>query len=200
MRPPTCTASDGADGLREIKTQGGLAFAQTPESAKYDGMPRAAMATGAVDRVLPLPELAHELASLSRHPFFRHRQPRRAGEELAITEQQLQAIFARLRVGGRGGLQPLQVRNHQAPPSAAHAPQPPRGGAQLPQIPQGEPGRGGRPLPRPPDPRHPLLPRARVLRDWRVGPCTGSWRATPSGPCSTTCTPAAARTFRSAPS
>ena len=91
------TASDGADGLREIKAQSGLTFAQTPDSAKYDGMPRAAVATGAVDRALPPPELARELGQLSRHPFLRHRRPRRAGEEIAISDEHLDAIFACLR-------------------------------------------------------------------------------------------------------
>jgi len=39
------TASDGALGIREIKAAGGMTLAQDPESAKYDGMPRAAIAT-----------------------------------------------------------------------------------------------------------------------------------------------------------
>src|SRR5712692_641642 len=40
------TASDGAIGVREIKAVGGITIAQVPETAKYDGMPRAAIATG----------------------------------------------------------------------------------------------------------------------------------------------------------
>src|SRR5262245_9222227 len=47
------TASDGSLGLREIKAAGGVTIAQTPGSAKYEGMPRAAIATGMVDLVLP---------------------------------------------------------------------------------------------------------------------------------------------------
>ncbi|MWB77391.1 PAS domain-containing protein [Pseudooceanicola sp. 216_PA32_1] len=47
------TGSDGAQGVRAIKEEGGLVFAQDPQDAKYDGMPRAAIATGAVDMVLP---------------------------------------------------------------------------------------------------------------------------------------------------
>jgi hypothetical protein len=39
------TASDGASGLKEIKAVGGIAIAQTPESAKFSGMPSAAMVT-----------------------------------------------------------------------------------------------------------------------------------------------------------
>src|SRR5689334_16365876 len=47
------TASDGALGLRDVKDAGGITLVQTPESAKYDGMPRAAISTGMVDFVLP---------------------------------------------------------------------------------------------------------------------------------------------------
>jgi two-component system CheB/CheR fusion protein len=46
------TAADGAMGVRDVKAFGGLTFAQVPESAKYDGMPRAAIETGAIDLVL----------------------------------------------------------------------------------------------------------------------------------------------------
>ncbi len=45
------TASDGALGIREIKTMEGITFAQDPATAKYDGMPRAAIATQMVDVV-----------------------------------------------------------------------------------------------------------------------------------------------------
>jgi two-component system, chemotaxis family, CheB/CheR fusion protein len=46
------TGSDGSQGVRAIKEAGGLVLAQDPSEAKYDGMPRAAIATGAVDMVL----------------------------------------------------------------------------------------------------------------------------------------------------
>jgi two-component system CheB/CheR fusion protein len=55
------TGSDGAVGLGRIKERGGLTMVQTPEEADYDTMPRSAIATGHVDRVLPVPELAQEL-------------------------------------------------------------------------------------------------------------------------------------------
>ncbi len=46
------TGCDGTLGLRAIKGEGGMAIAQTPETAAYDGMPRSAIATGLVDYVL----------------------------------------------------------------------------------------------------------------------------------------------------
>jgi two-component system CheB/CheR fusion protein len=60
-------ASDGALGLREIKAAGGIAIAQDPKTAKFDSMPRAAVATGVVDLILPVPEIASELVRLSRY-------------------------------------------------------------------------------------------------------------------------------------
>src|SRR5262245_50251328 len=54
--------ADGSVGLREIKGAGGITFAQQPETARYDSMPRMAVATGIVDLVLPPPEIAMELA------------------------------------------------------------------------------------------------------------------------------------------
>src|SRR5580765_6410484 len=47
------TASEGTLGLKAIKAEGGITFAQEPASAKCDGMPRSAIAAGAVDFVLP---------------------------------------------------------------------------------------------------------------------------------------------------
>lgn len=51
------TGSDGAQGVRAIKEGGGLVFVQEPQDAKYDGMPRAALATGAVDMSLPTSDM-----------------------------------------------------------------------------------------------------------------------------------------------
>ena len=61
------TASDGTLGLRAIKSEGGFTFAQD-ESAKFDGMPRSAIAAGVVDFVLPPEDIARELADIARHP------------------------------------------------------------------------------------------------------------------------------------
>ncbi|MFO1369004.1 MAG: PAS domain S-box protein [Marinagarivorans sp.] len=46
------TGSDGASGIRAIKAAGGITIAQEPESAKYDGMPKAAIHTGSIDFIL----------------------------------------------------------------------------------------------------------------------------------------------------
>ncbi|MBS3908497.1 MAG: SpoIIE family protein phosphatase [Actinobacteria bacterium] len=64
------TASDGALGLKEVKAAGGITFAQDPESAEYDGMPRSAVAAGVVDFILPPEKIANELARIGQHPFM----------------------------------------------------------------------------------------------------------------------------------
>jgi two-component system, chemotaxis family, CheB/CheR fusion protein len=65
------TGSDGAEGIRAIRAEDGITFAQTPGSAKFSGMPEAAINSGAVDFVLPVRELAQELVRIGRHPFVR---------------------------------------------------------------------------------------------------------------------------------
>src|SRR5262249_54586601 len=62
------TATDGTLGLEEIKAEGGITFAQD-QTAKHDSMPRSAIAAGCVDFVLPPPEIAKEIARISRHPY-----------------------------------------------------------------------------------------------------------------------------------
>jgi chemotaxis response regulator CheB len=64
------TGSDGTLGLAEIKAAGGITFAQDKESAKHDGMPRSAAASGSVDFILPPHEIARELARIGRHPYL----------------------------------------------------------------------------------------------------------------------------------
>ena len=61
-------ASDGTLGLKAIKTEGGITFAQDA-TAKFDGMPRSAIAAGVVDFVLPPKRIAEELATIAHHPM-----------------------------------------------------------------------------------------------------------------------------------
>jgi two-component system CheB/CheR fusion protein len=88
------TATDGAVGMKEIKAVGGITLAQDPKSAKYDGMPRAAIATGVVDLVLPPQEIASELNRISHHPLVRSVVARRAENELEVADEHLRRIFS----------------------------------------------------------------------------------------------------------
>ena len=64
------TASDGTLGLEAIKGEGGVTFAQD-DSARFNSMPRSAVAAGCVDFVMPPGEIARELNQIARHPFVR---------------------------------------------------------------------------------------------------------------------------------
>ncbi|HZY71745.1 MAG TPA: chemotaxis protein CheB, partial [Edaphobacter sp.] len=59
-------ASDGTLGLKAIKAEGGITFAQDA-TAKFDGMPRNAIAAGVVDFVLAPKRIAEELTRLAHH-------------------------------------------------------------------------------------------------------------------------------------
>jgi two-component system CheB/CheR fusion protein len=65
------TGSDGTAGLRAIKAAGGLTFAQSEGSAKFDAMPRSAIRAGFVDLALTPREIAHEIDRVSNHPYIR---------------------------------------------------------------------------------------------------------------------------------
>jgi two-component system CheB/CheR fusion protein len=66
--------ADGALGLQAIRDGGGITFAQSPESAKFDVMPRAAAV--AADFVLPPAGIAERLVSIAhRDGLYEHGQP-----------------------------------------------------------------------------------------------------------------------------
>jgi two-component system, chemotaxis family, CheB/CheR fusion protein len=67
------TASDGTAGIEAIHAEGGVTFAQTPETAKFDGMPRSAIESGCIDYVLSPEKIAAELVWMSSHPNLRRK-------------------------------------------------------------------------------------------------------------------------------
>jgi two-component system CheB/CheR fusion protein len=65
------TGSDGTFGLQAIKEHGGICLVQSPETAKFDAMPRSAVDRRVADTALAPDALARELASITRHPYLR---------------------------------------------------------------------------------------------------------------------------------
>ena len=61
------TGTDGTRGLKAIKEYGGMAMAQTLESARYDSILRSAIATGLVDHILPVEEMPAKLIEYAAH-------------------------------------------------------------------------------------------------------------------------------------
>lgn len=59
--------SDGTMGLRAIKEKAGVALVQEPASAKFDSMPRSAIAAGLADLVAPVEELPGKIIDYLRH-------------------------------------------------------------------------------------------------------------------------------------
>jgi two-component system CheB/CheR fusion protein len=86
------TASDGMLGLKAIKAEGGITFAQD-DTAKYQGMPKAAIDSGYVDFILPPAEIANELSRITHHPYIY--QPKNLQEQEALIEGEddLKKIF-----------------------------------------------------------------------------------------------------------
>lgn len=61
------TGSDGSLGLKDIKSEGGLAIVQTQDSSEYDGMPSSALATGVVDLQLSPKMMFQQLVEYEKH-------------------------------------------------------------------------------------------------------------------------------------
>ncbi|MBS4040937.1 MAG: PAS domain S-box protein [Flavobacteriales bacterium] len=55
------TGSDGSEGVKYIKEKGGLVIAQDPTTAKFDGMPKSAILTGAVDKICAVEQMHREI-------------------------------------------------------------------------------------------------------------------------------------------
>lgn len=60
------TGSDGARGLQAVRAAGGLTIAQSPQGAKFDGMPRAAISLGGADLVLGAAAIGERLCDMIR--------------------------------------------------------------------------------------------------------------------------------------
>ncbi len=90
------TASDGTLGLAAIKGEGGITFAQDV-SAKYDGMPSSAIASGSVDLVLSPDAMARELARIASHPYVSGAGLELDSESGEIKDAQMGQLFAILR-------------------------------------------------------------------------------------------------------
>lgn len=89
------TGSEGTLGLKAVKGEGGLVLVQDPKTAKYDGMPGSAVATGLADYVLPPDRMPSYLLAYARSPVLRRaRPPEQAGEKPVDT---LQKIFVLIR-------------------------------------------------------------------------------------------------------
>jgi len=64
------TGNDGSVGLRAVSEKGGLVIAQDPGDTTYEGMPRSAIATEAVNLVLPAAKIPEAIIRHAKqHPL-----------------------------------------------------------------------------------------------------------------------------------
>jgi two-component system CheB/CheR fusion protein len=93
------TGTDGTEGLKFIKAEGGITFAQDPKTAQYPDMPRNAIAEETTYLILSPEEIAKELTSIAKHPEITRQkieteEPRRKeGEDIEIVFSMLKAAF-----------------------------------------------------------------------------------------------------------
>jgi two-component system, chemotaxis family, CheB/CheR fusion protein len=86
------SGSDGSRGVQEIRRAGGVVLCESPDTARFNGMPMSTIATGVVDQVLPPEEIAAAIALLGR--------PSRAGSlapDTPVEDLGLDAILRLLR-------------------------------------------------------------------------------------------------------
>ena len=71
------TGSDGSSGIKDVHALGGLVIVQSEISSKFNGMPRAAIATGLTDAIVAVEEIPEALirfGEFSREPTGKSRQ------------------------------------------------------------------------------------------------------------------------------
>lgn len=87
--------ADGTLGLKQIKECGGLTIAQDPTEAEHPDMPRSAIATGAVDWILPVREMPAKLiAHVTQLETLKQRE-HAAARLAAIVESSSDAIIGK---------------------------------------------------------------------------------------------------------
>ena len=90
------TGSDGSRGIQDIHDAGGLVIAQTPDSSKFDGMPKSAVQTGACDLILTPDEMPQALMRYIKHPCST--ESGAGATEALVPESGIEHVFRLLRV------------------------------------------------------------------------------------------------------
>ena len=89
------TGTDGTLGIKAIKEESGLIIAQDKDSAKFDGMPSNARATGLVDHIVPPEQMPEHLLQYVRYHSKRFKDTGRVEDDSA--DRALQKIFILIR-------------------------------------------------------------------------------------------------------
>lgn len=89
------TGSDGSQGARAVKDEGGMVMVQSPDTADFNGMPHSVISTGIVDYELPPAEMPAQLQAYVDHD--RHHVIRQAIKPSPESENLLTEICALIR-------------------------------------------------------------------------------------------------------
>ncbi len=65
------TGRNGTEGLRDIRAEGGISLVQSPETAKFDGMPRSAIVADLADHVLAPEKMPEALLAFMSHGYVK---------------------------------------------------------------------------------------------------------------------------------
>jgi len=84
------TGTDGTKGIQSVKESGGMVIVQEPATAKFDGMPNSAIASGNVDFILPPHKIYEELFN------YVHEEPVKVLENGKVDEGLLDEIFRKV--------------------------------------------------------------------------------------------------------
>jgi len=84
------TGSNGTEGLRDIRAEGGMSLVQLPETAKFDGMPRSAISADMADHVLAPEKMPETLLAFMSHGYVA------APSEIEATSPDGQATLSHL--------------------------------------------------------------------------------------------------------
>src|SRR5208337_4671897 len=80
------TGNDGTEGLKVVKAEGGITFAQDPETAQYPDMPKNAIAAEAPDFILSPEQIAKELIRIAKSPQLNQSKTKEPEQEKVETD------------------------------------------------------------------------------------------------------------------
>ncbi len=98
--------------------EAGITFAQEPSSAKYDGMPASAIASGCVDFILTPAGIAKEIARIRHHPYIADRH--QAGAKHVGRRKRSGADISLAAAEHHGRFFGIQIAHDRAPHPAPH--------------------------------------------------------------------------------
>jgi two-component system CheB/CheR fusion protein len=75
------TGNDGTEGLKAIRAEGGITFAQDPDTAQYPDMPKNAIAAETPDFILSPEQIAKELVRIAKSPQLIHAETKELEQE-----------------------------------------------------------------------------------------------------------------------